>query len=260
MYLSSFFLFGLAFLCMFVFFFFFKQKTAYEMRISDWSSDVCSSDLQPNERPTHQVKVHGFWMDVTHVTNDQCAEFVEKTDYVTTAEQKPDWETIRVQLPPGVPQPPDHVLQPGAMVFVGTNAQVNLNDYSQWWRYVPGANWRHPQGPGSSIEGKGDHPVVQVSYVDVQAYATWAGKRLPTEAEWEFAARGGLEQATYVWGDELMPNGEMQANHWDTTEQQFPVVSPHAGGAANNVPAVTFPPHGLGLTALPGNACQGCQD
>lgn len=215
---------------------------------------------QPNERPTHQVKVHGFWMDVTHVTNDQFAEFVEKTDYVTTAEQKPDWETIRVQLPPGVPQPPDHVLQPGAMVFVGTNAQVNLNDYSQWWRYVPGANWRHPQGPGSSIEGKGDHPVVQVSYVDVQAYATWAGKRLPTEAEWEFAARGGLEQATYVWGDELMPNGEMQANYWDTTEQPFPVVSPKAGGAANTVPAGTFPPNGYGLHDMTGNAWQWVSD
>ncbi|NYT86001.1 formylglycine-generating enzyme family protein [Pollutimonas harenae] len=215
---------------------------------------------QANERPTHRVKVHGFWMDITHVTNDQFAAFVKETGYVTTAEQKPDWETIRVQLPPGVPKPPDNVLRPGAMVFVGTNAQVNLNDYSQWWRYVPGADWRHPQGPGSSIEGKGDHPVVQVSYADAQRYAKWADKRLPTEAEWEFAARGGLEQATYVWGDELMPNGEMQANYWDTAERPFPVVSPKAGGAANTMPAGTFPPNGYGLHDMTGNAWQWVSD
>jgi formylglycine-generating enzyme required for sulfatase activity len=215
---------------------------------------------QPNERPAHSVKVHGFWMDVTHVTNDQFAEFVRQTDYVTTAEKKPDWETIRVQLPPGTPQPPDNVLVAGAMVFVGTNGPVNLQDYAQWWRYVPGADWKHPQGPGSSIDGKGDHPVVQVSYEDVQAYAKWAGKRLPTEAEWEFAARGGLEQATYVWGDELMPDGKMQANYWDNRQSQFPVVSPKAGGAANTVPAGTFPPNGYGLSDMTGNAWQWVAD
>jgi len=215
---------------------------------------------QPNERPAHSVRVQGFWMDVTHVTNDQFAEFVRQTGYVSTAEKKPDWETIRVQLPPGIPKPPDDVFVPGAMVFVGTNGPVNLADYSQWWRYVAGADWRHPQGPGSSIEGKGDHPVVQVSYEDVLAYAKWAGKRLPTEAEWEYAARGGLEQATYAWGDELMPEGQVQANYWDTRQRTFPVVSPQAGGAVGTMPAGTFPPNGYGLYDMTGNAWQWVTD
>jgi len=215
---------------------------------------------QPNERPTHSVRVGGFWMDVTHVTNDQFIEFVRQTGYVTTAEKKPDWETIRVQLPPGVPKPPDHVLLPGGMVFVGTGTRVNLTDYSQWWRYVPGADWRHPQGPDSSIEGKGSHPVVQVSHEDVLAYAKWADKRLPSEAEWEYAARGGLEQATYAWGDQLLADGKMQANYWDTQQQPFPVVSPRAGGATGTLPAATFPPNGYGLYDMTGNAWQWVAD
>jgi sulfatase modifying factor 1 len=219
------------------------------------------SDLaQANERPAHSVKVQGFWMDIHHVTNDQFAEFVHQTGYVTTAEKKPDWDTISVQLPPGTPKPPDHVLVAGAMVFVGTSGPANLADYLQWWRYTPGANWRHPQGPGSSIEGKGDHPVVQVSYEDALAYAQWAQKRLPTEAEWEFAARGGLEQATYVWGDELLAGGLQQANYWDSKQRSFPVVSPEAGGAAGTMPAGTFPPNGYGLFDMTGNAWQWVND
>src|SRR5690554_3182015 len=215
---------------------------------------------QVNERPAHAVKLDGFWIDVAHVTNDEFAQFVEQTGYVTTAEKKPDWETIRVQLPPGIPAPPDDVLVPGAMVFVGTNGPVDLTDYSQWWRYAPGADWRHPQGPGSSIEAKGDHPVVQVSYEDALAYAAWQGKRLPTEAEWEYAARGGLEQATYVWGDELMPDGKPMANYWDDKQGTFPVVSPKAGGAEGTLPAKTFPPNGYGLYDMTGNAWQWVAD
>lgn len=215
---------------------------------------------QANEKPAHQVRVDGFWMDITHITNDQFAQFVRETSYVTTAERKPDWETIRTQLPPDVPKPPDEFLVPGAMVFVGTEGPTNLQAYWNWWRYVPGAYWRRPQGPGSSIEGKGDHPVVQVSYEDATAYAKWAGKRLPTEAEWEYAARGGLEQATYVWGDELMPDGRQMANYWDGTRPSFPVVSPEAGGAVGTQAAGTFPPNGYGLYDMTGNAWQWVSD
>jgi formylglycine-generating enzyme required for sulfatase activity len=213
-----------------------------------------------NERPAHEVRVKGFWMDRTHVTNAQFAEFVKATGYVTTAERKPDWEALRVQVPAGTPKPADSALVPGAMVFVGTDRPVALDDYSQWWRYVPGADWRHPMGPGSDITDKDDHPVVQVSYEDAQAYAKWAGKRLPTEAEWEFAARGGLEQATYAWGDEFRPGGKSMANTWDTAKQPFPVVSPKAGGAMGTSSVKTFPANGYGLYDMTGNAWQWVAD
>jgi formylglycine-generating enzyme required for sulfatase activity len=215
---------------------------------------------QANERPAHRVKVGGFWMDRHHVTNSQFRKFVEATAYVTTAERKPDWETLRVQLPPDTPKPPDSVLVPGAMVFVGTDSPVALNDYSQWWQYMPGANWKHPQGPASTIDGKDEHPVVQVSYEDALAYAKWLGKRLPTEAEWEFAARGGLEQATYAWGDEFAPNGKPMLNYWNTGERRFPVVSAKAGGAVGTSRVQTFPANGYGLYDMTGNAWQWVAD
>lgn len=214
-----------------------------------------------NERPTHDVRVHGFWMDRTHVTNAEFARFVEATGYVTTAERKPRWEDLQVQMPPGTPRIPDEALVPGAMVFVGTRQAVTLNDVSQWWRFVPGANWRHPRGPDSDISGKDDHPVVQVSYEDAQAYAHWAGKRLPTEAEWEFAARGGLDQATYSWGNDFKPNGIAMANVWDpTVNGRFPIVSAKAGGAAGTLPAGSFPANGYGLRDMTGNAWQWVAD
>jgi formylglycine-generating enzyme required for sulfatase activity len=215
---------------------------------------------QSNERPTHKVQVPGFWIDTTHVTNDQFSQFVNETGYITTAEKTPDWETIKVQLPAGTRRPDDSVLVAGAMVFKGSQAPVNLNDYSQWWTYLPGANWKHPSGPESSIAGKGNHPVVQVSYEDASAYAKWVGKRLPTEAEWEYAARGGLNQATYVWGDELTPNGVQQANIWDVKQRPFPVVSPKAGGAVGTKPVRTFPRNGYGLYDMTGNAWQWVAD
>jgi formylglycine-generating enzyme required for sulfatase activity len=215
---------------------------------------------KPNERPAHRVRVHGFWMDRHHVTNAEFRRFVEATGYVTTAERKPDWETLRAQLPPGTPPPRDADLVPGAMVFVGTTEPVPLDDVARWWRFVPGADWRHPRGPDSDIDGRDDHPVVQVSYVDVQAYARWAGKRLPTEAEWEFAARGGLEQATYAWGDDPAPGGRKMANTWDAGMRRFPVVSPRAGGAAGTSPVGTFPPNGYGLVDMTGNAWQWVAD
>jgi len=215
---------------------------------------------QRNERPAHTVRVKGFWMDRTHVTNAQFAAFVKATGYVTTAQRRPDWETLRVQLPAGTPRPPASALLPGAMVFVGTDRPVPLDDYSRWWAYVPGADWRHPQGPLSDIAGKDDHPVVQVSYEDALAYAKWAGKRLPTEAEWEFAARGGLEQATYAWGDDLLPGGQLAANIWEGKQVRFPVVSPKAGGAVGTSAVKTFPKNGYGLYDMTGNAWQWVAD
>src|SRR5215813_8530750 len=174
---------------------------------------------QASERPAHRVKVAGFWMDRHHVTNADFRRFVQATGYVTTAERKPDWETLKVQVPPDTPKPDDSALVPGAMVFAGTEHEVPLNDYTQWWRFVPGTDWKHPQGPRSSIDGKEDHPVVQISYDDALAYAKWAGKRLPTEAEWEFAARGGLSGKPFVWGDSFMPDGKWMAN---THQGHFP--------------------------------------
>jgi formylglycine-generating enzyme len=220
-----------------------------------------SKMAQPNERPAHKVRIRGFWMDEHHVTNAEFRRFVDATGYVTTAEKKPDWETLKVQLPPGTPRPPDSALVPGAMVFVGTREQVSLQDYSRWWRFVPGADWRHPGGPASTIEGKDDHPVVQVSFEDAQAYAKWAGKRLPSEAEWEFAARGGLEQATYAWGDQFSPDGKQMANVWQGQQAQpFPVVDAKAGGAAGTSRVESFPANGYGLYDMTGNAWQWTAD
>lgn len=213
----------------------------------------------PNERPAHAVHVSGFWMDRHDVTNAEFRRFVDATGYVTTAERKPRWDDLKVQLPPGTPEPTSEVLVPGAMVFVGTDQPVSLNDYSQWWRFVPGANWRHPQGPESDIKGKENHPVVQVSYEDALAYAKWAGKRLPTEAEWEYAARGGLEQKDYSWGSKKNPDGKQMANIWDNQSKPFPVVS----GAKIQVgtsPVGQYAPNGYGLYDMAGNVWQWTSD
>jgi formylglycine-generating enzyme len=215
---------------------------------------------KPNEKPAHKVRVHGFWMDRAPVTNAQFSAFVEATGYVTTAERSPRWETLKAQLPRGTPSPSDDVLVPGAMVFVGTAGPVDLSDYTQWWRYVPGANWRHPQGPGSSIVGKEEYPVVQVSYEDAVAYASWVGKRLPTEAEWEFAARGGLGHATYAWGDEFAPQGTKMANVWEGSAQPFPVADPQTEIAHSTTRVCTFPPNGYGLCDMTGNVWQWVAD
>jgi sulfatase modifying factor 1 len=220
-----------------------------------------SQFAQNNEKPPHPARVSGFWMDRHHVTNAQFRKFVEATGYKTTAELPPDWETLKPQLPPGTPKPPESALVPGAMVFVGTPDVVDYRDFSRWWRYMPGADWRHPSGPGSNIDGKDEHPVVQVSYADALAYAKWAGKRLPTEAEWEYAARGGLEQATYVWGDDFAPGQKQMANVWQGQQDRpFPVVNAKAGGAVGTSPAGTFPPNAYGLVDMTGNAWQWVSD
>ena len=207
-----------------------------------------------NEKPAHKVRLKDFWIDQTDVTNAQFAAFVKATGYVTTAERKPDWATLKVQLPPGTPRPPAHKLVAGSMVFVGTQHAVPLDDMSRWWRFVPGADWRHPAGPASSIVGKEDHPVVQVSYEDALAYAHWAGKRLPTEAEWEYAARGGIDQATYNWGDEFKPQGKPMANTFAGT--QFPVVEPAYKDKIGTTKVASYPPNGYGLYDMAGNVWQ----
>jgi formylglycine-generating enzyme required for sulfatase activity len=211
----------------------------------------------PRERPAHRVRVDGFFIDATEVTNAQFRAFVDATGYVTTAEKPPRWEDLKDQLPPGTPPPPPEDLVAGSMVFTPTDVAVRLDDFTQWWRYVPGANWKHPQGPDSSIAGKDDHPVVQVSWDDAQAYARWAGKRLPTEAEWELAARGGLEGKRYAWGDDFQPEGRWMANTWQGI---FPVRNQGSDGFVDTAPVKSFPPNGYGLYDVAGNVWEWTAD
>ena len=211
----------------------------------------------PNERPAHRVHVGGFWIDEHDVTNAEFAKFVEATGYVTTAERKPDWEELKKELPPGTPKPDDSLLVAGSLVFTPTAGPVPLSDLSAWWRWIPGANWSHPEGPGSTIQGRENHPVVQVSWNDAVAYAKWTGKRLPTEAEWEFAARGGLEGKRYPWGDEFRPGGKFMANTWTG---EFPYKNTAEDGYAGTSPVKSFPPNGYGLYDMAGNVWQWCSD
>jgi len=208
-----------------------------------------------DERPVHRVRVAGFWMDITEVTNGQFAAFVKATGYRTVAERVIDWEDLRKQLPPGTPKPDDARLQPGSLVFTPPKEPVGLERFDRWWTWTPGADWRHPQGPGSTIEGKDSEPVVQIAFDDAQAYARWAGKRLPTEAEWEFAARGGLDGKVNVWGDE--PIDPKRANTW---QGHFPDENTRADGFTLAAPVKSFPPNGFGLHDMAGNVWEWCSD
>ena len=209
----------------------------------------CENCGMPDAAPTHLVSVDGFWMDRTPVTNAEFQRFVAATGYVTVAERRPDAKDY-----PGVPA---DKLVPGSAVFHPTSTPVPLDNPLQWWRYTPGASWKSPDGPGSDTRRRADHPVVHIAFEDAQAYAKWIGKRIPTEAEFEFAARGGLDRNRYPWGNELTPGGKQVANTW---QGRFPAKDHHEDGFAGTSPVMAFPPNGFGLYDVGGNVWQWCAD
>lgn len=222
----------------------------FSMGSSVASEGVCElPGITEDARPIHPVSVDGFWMDSTEVTNEEFAKFVSATGYRTVAERTPS----REEFPDALPEN----LVPGSTVFTPPPVPVPLTNVLQWWSYVPRADWRHPTGPGSSIEGRERFPVVQVAYEDAEAYAKWAGKRLPTEAEWEFAARGGLSGKLYAWGDELKVNGKWAANIY---QGQFPNKDLGSDGYAGVAPVAQYPANGYGLFDVAGNVWEWTSD
>ena len=212
--------------------------------------DMGSDDrMFPDAQPVHRVAVDGFWMDVTEVTNAAFAAFVKDTAYVTSAERAPTRDEF--------PDAPPELLVPGSIIFTAPTAPVPLNNPLQWWRFVPGTSWRQPDGPGSTIADRMDHPVVHVTYDDARAYATWAGRRLPTEAEWERAARGGLQRRTFVWGDDEHPDGAHMAN---IHQGHFPHHNAAEDGYVATAPVMAFPANGYGLYGMSGNVWEWTTD
>jgi formylglycine-generating enzyme len=208
-----------------------------------------SDDHYPEEAPAHRVSVGGFWIDRHTVTNAEFARFVRKTGYLTVAEQAPD--------PADYPGAKPELLVPASTVFRQPPHRVDLGNHYNWWTYVPGADWRHPQGPGSSIKKRPDHPVVHVAWDDVQAYSAWVGKLLPTEAEWELACRGGLDRAEFAWGEEFNPGGRWMANTW---QGEFPTKNTEQDGYEGTAPVGSYPPNGYGLVDMIGNVWEWTAD
>lgn len=210
-----------------------------------------------DEYPAHDIKLSGFWTDEHEVTNEEFKKFVEATGYSTTAEKAPDWNELRKQLPQDTPKPADSLLVPASLVFTPPNHPVPLDNAALWWSWKKGADWKHPEGLGSSIAGKDNYPVVQVSWDDAQAYAKWAGKRLPTEAEWEYASRGGLKNESYSWGNEPIEKGKPKANTW---QGNFPNFNNDWDGFKGLAPVKSFASNGYKLYDMAGNVWEWCYD
>jgi len=234
-----------------------KTKGMVLIRAGNFTMGSEQVGSRANERPEHPVTMDAFWLDAKDVTNADFAAFIKATGYKTTAERPVDWEQLKTSLPPGTPKPADEMLKPGSMVFTPPQSAVDLRDMNQWWQWVQGADWQHPKGPHSDIKGLENHPVVQVSWDDSVAYAKWAGKRLPTEAEWEYAARGGLQKARYAWGNELIKDGKALANIWTG---EFPSKNTEEDGFAGTSPVGSFPANGYGLYDMGGNVWNWCSD
>lgn len=210
-----------------------------------------------HEKPQHPVKVNGFFMDINEVTNAQFSVFVKETGYITIAERDVDWNVIKKQLPEGTPKPHDSLLQPGSLLFKKTKSSVpNLYDFSQWWHWSIGVNWKHPHGSNSNLDGKANYPVVHVAYEDALAYCKWAKRRLPTEAEWEYAARGNKEESLFFWGNDKEVLSK-QANTW---EGEFPVNNTLEDGYERTAPVKSYPPNDYGLYDMAGNVWEYTSD
>ena len=214
-------------------------------------------DAYETEKPAHPVKVNGFWMDETEVTNAEFKKFVDATGYITVAEKKPEWEELKQQLPPNTPPPDPKDLVPASLVYIQPKKNVGTDDVSQWWNWVPGANWKNPEGPKSNINDKMNLPVVQIAFEDAVAYCKWAGKRLPTEAEWEFAARNCMTGKRFAWGDELRPKGKLMANIWQGI---FPNENKAEDGFPGAAPVKSFDANCYGLYDMIGNVWEWTND